>query len=135
MKILVGFDGSEQSLKALHFALDIAKCKENSELIILSIIQTPEFAEMVEIEEYIDNAKQYYMEQFEKIRKLAGDIKIETKTLIGHAAEQIVKYSKENKVDIIVVGKKGKSKLEDFIIGSVSRRLAAYSPCTVIIVK
>ncbi|MFN3478305.1 MAG: universal stress protein, partial [bacterium] len=97
--------------------------------------QTPLFSDMVEIVEYIDNDKQYYLEQFKKLRKLAGNIKIETQILIGHAAEQIIKFSKENKIDIIVVGRKGKSKLEDFIIGSVSRRLAAYSPCTVIIVK
>ena len=39
------------------------------------------------------------------------------------------------KVDIIIVGTKGRKPLEQFLLGSTSYKVVHYSKCTVIIVK
>jgi nucleotide-binding universal stress UspA family protein len=55
--------------------------------------------------------------------------------VVGHPAEQIVRYAKENDIDQLIMGQKGKSKIESWLLGSVSKRVSTYSPCTVTIVK
>ena len=62
-------------------------------------------------------------------------IKIETEVVVGHPAGQIVRYAKEKNSDMIVIGQKGISKIESWLPGSVSKRVATYAPCTVTIVK
>jgi nucleotide-binding universal stress UspA family protein len=54
---------------------------------------------------------------------------------VGHPADQVVRYAKDNKCDIVIVGQTGKSRIEKWLLGSVSKRVSTYSPCTVIIVK
>jgi nucleotide-binding universal stress UspA family protein len=62
-------------------------------------------------------------------------MEIKTEIAVGHPADQIVRYAKEKSADMIVIGQKGKSKIESWLLGSVSKRVATYAPCTVTIVK
>lgn len=36
---------------------------------------------------------------------------------------------------MVILGRRGKSKIEGWLLGSVSKRVATYAPCTVTIVK
>ena len=56
-------------------------------------------------------------------------------TVWGHAAEEITRFAKEEKVDLIVIGTYGKSKLKRAFLGSVSQAVANQSPCPVTVVK
>jgi nucleotide-binding universal stress UspA family protein len=138
-KILVAFDGSEQSYKAFDFALELTKlCPAAApEIFILSVAQPPEPIDIVEVDAVIDSATQHYEELFKGIREKARERNLEVKTevVVGHPADQIVKYAKDKKCDMVVVGQKGKSKIESWLLGSVSKRVATYAPCTVTIVK
>jgi len=53
--------------------------------------------------------------------------------LRGGAAESILAAAKEYKPDIIVLGSRGLSKLEDLLLGSVAERVARYADCSVLI--
>jgi len=138
-KILVAFDGSEQSYKAFDFALEMSRlCTGASpEITVVSVAQPPEPADIVEVDAIIDSATEHYEELFktlrEKARKMNRDIK--TEVVVGHPADQIVKYATEKKIDIIIMGQRGKSKIAKWLLGSVSKRISTYAPCTVTIVK
>ena len=138
-KILVAFDGSQQSNKAYDFALDMSGlCTgATSELIVISVIQPPEPADIVEMDAIIDSATQHYEELFKELKDRAKGkgITIKTEILVGHPADQIVRYAKDQNCDVIVLGRKGKSRVERWLLGSVSKRVSSYAPCTVIIVK
>ncbi len=138
-KILVAFDGSEQSNKAFNFALDMSGLCTGaiSELIVISVIQPPEPADIVEVDAIIDSATQHYEELFKELKEKAKEkgISIKTEVLIGHPADQIVRYAKDQSCDVIVLGRKGKSRIERWLLGSVTKRVSSYAPCTVIIVK
>jgi len=138
-KILVAFDGSQQSYKAFDFALDLSKLCPGAapEIIILSVAQPPEPADIVEVDAIIDSATQHYEELFKGLRDKAREknLEIKTEVVVGHPAEQIIKYAAETKSDLIVVGQIGKSKIANWLLGSVSKRIATYAPCTVTIVK
>lgn len=138
-RILVAFDGSTQSYKAFDFALEVSRlCSGASpEIIVISVAQPPEPIDIVEMDAVIDSATQHYEELFKELKDKAKErnIEIKTEVVIGHPADQIVRYAKDNNADIILVGQKGKSKIENWLLGSVSKRVATYAPCTVTIVK
>lgn len=138
-KILVAFDGSEESTKAFEFALkllDEFKSKDK-ELVLLSVAQPPEPADIVEVKAVIDSATEYYKREFEKILKLSEvhNVQVKTDIAVGHPADQIVRYASENSFDMIIMGQRGMSKIERWLLGSISRRVATYAQCPVVIVK
>ncbi|HAK88368.1 MAG: hypothetical protein A2077_06890 [Nitrospirae bacterium GWC2_46_6] len=138
-KILAAFDGSPQSYKAFDFAIEMSMmCPEAAvEIIALSVAQPPEPADIVEVDAVIDSATQHYEELFKGLREKAKgkNIEIKTEVVVGHPADQIIRYAKEKQCDMVIVGQKGKSKIENWLLGSVSKRVATYAPCTVTIVK
>jgi nucleotide-binding universal stress UspA family protein len=138
-KILVAFDGSEQSYKAFDFALEMSKlCTGASpEITVLSVAQPPEPADIVEVDAIIDSATEHYEALFKTLREKAkaNNIEIKTEVAVGHPADQIIKYAAEKKSDMIVLGQRGKSKIANWLLGSVSKRVSTYAPCTVTIVK
>ena len=138
-KILVAFDGSPQSYKAFDFALEISRlCTGASpEIAVLSVAQPPEPIDIVEMDAIIDGATQHYEALFRELRDKAktNNVEIRTEIVIGHPADQIIKFAAEKKSDMVIVGQRGKSKIANWLLGSVSKRVATYAPCTVTIVK
>jgi nucleotide-binding universal stress UspA family protein len=53
----------------------------------------------------------------------------------GDAATEILAYAQEQKVDLIVAGSRGLSGVSGWWLGSVSRKLVHYAPCSVLIVR
>jgi len=137
-KILVAFDGSQESYRAFYFALELSnECpSQEREIFILSVIQPPEPADIIEVKAVIDNTSEYYKKEFEKISSIAKEHGVEIKTdiVVGHPAEQIVRYASENGFDIIIMGQRGMSKIKKFLLGSVSLAVATYARCPVVIV-
>jgi len=138
-KILVAFDGSDQSRRAFDFALEMSRNCASAlpEITVLSVAQPPEPIDIVEMDAIIESATQHYEELFKGLREKAktDGVEIKTDIVIGHPADQIIKYAAEKKSDMIVVGQRGKSKIANWLLGSVSKRVSTYAPCTVTIVK
>ncbi len=138
-KILVAFDGSLMSNKAFDFAMDLTKLCPGAapQIFVLSVAQPPEPADIVEVDAVIDSATQHYEELFKGLKDKAKErnVEIKAEVVVGHPADQIVRYAKENDCDMVIVGQTGKSKIENWLMGSVSKRVSTYSPCTVTIVK
>lgn len=139
-KILVAFDGSPGSWKAFDFAMELsALCKNNGspEICVLSVVRPPEPIEIVEMEAVIDAATTFYEEQFREIvaKVKDKDLVLHTDILTGNPADQIVRYAHEKKCDVVILGHRGKSRVEDWLLGSVPKRVSSYAPCHVIIVK
>jgi len=138
-KILVAFDGSPQSYKAFDFSLEVSQfCSGASpQISVLSVAQPPEPIDIVEMDAIIDGATQHYEALFKELREKAkaNNVELKTDIVVGHPADQIIKYAAEHKCDMIVLGQRGKSKIAKWLLGSVSKRVASYAPCTVTIVK
>ena len=130
-KILVAFDGSEKSYEAFNFALDMSKnCLNLSvNIFVLSVAQPPEPMAFTEInpDAIMKGITQYYEELFKGLREKAGkrEINIQAEVVMGHPADQIIKYAKEKGCDLIVMGHRGRSKIADWLLGSVSGRNAS----------
>ncbi len=99
--------------------------------------QPPEPIDIVEMDAIIDGATEHYEGLFKGLRDKAKtyNIEITTEIVVGHPADQIIKYAIEKKRDMVFVGQRGKSKIATWLLGSVSKRVTTYAPCTVAIVK
>ena len=135
-RILLGYDGSQSSQDAFAFALDLAR-RYGAELHVLGVARPPEFAEDVETEAVIENSRRHYDKILSVPRaKLAHDsIKAQFHVVVGHPAEQIVRYAEKHGIDHLVVGHRGHTLFERWLIGSVARQVIAYAHCAVTVVR
>ncbi len=135
-KLLVAYDGSKQSEKAYALALDMA-AKYSARMIVLSVARPPEPPVAVELEAVLENATAYFEEHFKSMREQAQAMGIDADFLVrvGHPAEQIVHLANEEGADAIVMGHRGESFLQRWLLGSVAKRVLSYAHCTVVVVR
>ena len=135
-KVLVAYDGSEQSEKAFDFGLDIVS-KYSAELIVLSVVRLPEPPADVETESLVDSGTEYYEKSFANLREKAAQVGITPRfeVAVGHPAEQIIHKADEEGVDLIAMGHRGKTFVARWLLGSVSKRVLSYAHCTVAVVR
>ncbi|MEW6266335.1 MAG: universal stress protein [Thermodesulfobacteriota bacterium] len=135
-RLLVAYDGSRQAEKAFTFALDVAG-KYAAGLIVLAVARPPEPPVAVETEAVIDHATRYYQEKFDGLQQRAAEAGVESKfeIRVGHPAEQIVLLADEAGVDLIVMGHRGESFFQRWLLGSVAKRVLSYARCAVTVVR
>ncbi len=51
--------------------------------------------------------------------------------LWGHTTEKICNYARDNGVDLIVVGRRGRGSFKSLMLGGVSSQLTLHAPCAV----
>ncbi len=104
-------------------------------------IDVPIYVPSVEVEEQLRQqaqaeerqGKEMLSQAVETLR--AANIEAESVLLRGDAATKIIQYAKDNHVDLIVSGGRGMSRIKSWLLGSVSRKLLHYAPCSVMVVK
>lgn len=135
-KILVGYDGSKQSEHAVRVAFNLSHCSD-AKVLIFAVARPPEPATRVEVEAMLDDAREHFEEAFKRIKESAQeeDVEVETAIVVGHPTEQIIHRAETDKVDLIVLGHRGVSRFERFIIGSTSEKVLRYAHCPVMVVR
>jgi nucleotide-binding universal stress UspA family protein len=133
-KLLIAFDGSDSAKAAFEFALDLAG-KYAAELHVLAVARPPEFGSEVETEAIIENSRQHYTHLLQSLKERAAGSTAIFEVMIGHPAESIVLYAEDHGIDHIVVGHRGHSLFERWLLGSVARQVIAYAPCAVTVVR
>jgi len=135
-RILAAFDGSKDADEAFETALDFAVLC-GARLQVVSVATPPEPPTRVETEAALDAASRHYEELFEGLRRRAQarGVDLETRVLVGHAAEQILRLAADTTADLIVVGHRGHSTIRAWIFGSTSRRVVAHGPCSVLVAR
>ncbi len=144
--ILVGVDGSESALKAVDVAANLAKTSEG-QILLLHVVQVSAIAEealKVSATAHLKENPKGIMERLsqkvldgarERARRVGlTDEKIAASSADGDQAREIIKAAKRKKVDLIVVGSRGRGRLEGLLLGSVSQKVSALSPCPCLIV-
>lgn len=135
-KMIVAYDGSKQSEKAFKLALDMAS-RYSAQMIVLSVARPPEPPVAVELEAVLESATEYFEGHFKCLKELAdaAGVNATFQVKVGHPAEQIVHMANEEKADAIVMGHRGESLLQRWLLGSVAKRVMSYAHCTVMVVR
>ena len=145
-KILVGIDGSEASIEASRSAIVIAK-KYNSQLTALFVLHMHGIRS---VSSTFITAPTYGVEGFEEDKRAAQEwldrirlegqgegIDIGTKIIEGYTSVEsmIVDYAERERVDLIVIGTRGRTGFKRLLLGSVALGVVTYSHCPVLVVK
>jgi nucleotide-binding universal stress UspA family protein len=135
-KLLLAYDGSDGAKRAFDFALDMAQ-RYGAELHIVAVARPPEFGGEVETEAVIKQSRRHYAQVLQPLKMRLADesIKAVFELKVGHPAEQIVLYAEDHGIDHIVVGHRGHSLFERWLLGSVARQVIAYARCAVTVIR
>jgi nucleotide-binding universal stress UspA family protein len=136
-RILVAYDGSSAADKAFALGLDLAG-RYGAELRVLAVARPPDFGGEVETEAVIEHSKQHCQQVLRPLHAIAGAQKaVATRfeVRVGHPAEQIVRDAEEWQADLIVVGHRGRTFFERWLIGSVAKHVINHSPCAVLVAR
>ena len=139
-RILVAFDGSPQAEKAFDFALEMSKdCQGMTrEITVLSVVHLTEQIDVpVDLESIVNAARAQYEGLLIGLQEKAKSqgLNIAAEIVTGHPADDIIEYAAKNKINLIIMGQRGKSKVPKWLLGSVSLQVASHAPCSVMIVK
>ncbi|ATW25232.1 universal stress protein [Candidatus Formimonas warabiya] len=136
-KIVVGYDGSGYSKRALEAAIYLAKALEAS-VTTLTVIQAPEFSPSLdEIDEGYKDAEKMIKPLLDEIKGFGEQNKIEINSVVlrGHPAGSIVKYAFDKKADLIIMGTRGVGGFKSMILGSIAQKVVSYSKVPVMVIK
>ncbi len=139
--LLVGIDGSEGGNRAVDFAAQRAK-ESQAQLIVAYVIEwspytfnTPQENEVrhKRREEEITRAESEIIKPMLASLKSQG---LDAKGVVrhGHAAEVLSQLSTEEKAGQIFIGRRGLTKLQAMLFGSVAGSLVQISPVPVTVV-
>jgi nucleotide-binding universal stress UspA family protein len=74
----------------------------------------------------------------EKLRRLAAelakDLRVESALLSGRVAHQIIRYARDKRVGLIVLGTHGRTGVSRVLLGSVAEGVVRLAPCPVLTV-
>lgn len=136
-KILVAHDGSDAADKALLEAAEIAQ-KFGAAITVISVVPNLCFTE---IGVDCDTVSKLYRAEIEGVMEGVRDllqekgIVADTIVLEGSPADTLADHAKGMGMDMVVVGSTGKQATEKTLLGSVSSKLAAHAPCSVLVVR
>lgn len=135
--ILVPFDGSEFSKKALDRACKLSKV-DGANITVLYVI--PRYEEMIEFFR-TDSIQQSLFDEAEKImgeaKKIALPYEVSIAATIqeGHAADKIVEIADKLKNDLIIIGTYGWKGVNKAIMGSTTERVIMNASCPILITR
>jgi len=143
-KILYPTDFSEYSLVALPYAVSIAK-QNDAGLYCLHVVEmlqeeylTSEYMFPLNVphvpEDKVLGTAKARMERF-VIENLSEIDKVTSKVLIGTPFVEIIRYARDQSIDLIVIGTHGHSALAAMLLGTVAEKVVRKAPCPVLTVK
>jgi nucleotide-binding universal stress UspA family protein len=135
-------------MKAADYAVMLAK-QNGAQLIALNVIVSQLGYEYSAgafglvtpnaIKNVLDKSKQEAQKWFDDIGKnaVANGVKLSTEVVASPTSvlPAIVDYAEKNKVDLIVVGTRGRTGFTKLLLGSVASGVVTYASCPVMVVK
>ncbi len=154
MKVLVPVDGSDNSMRAISYAIGSHKDNPNlrftllavvtmrmeelydTDLVNLSEFQRHDFELMnlVELQKHFAQASSSVLENAKALFEESG-IQVETVMLKGDPVNQIIRYAADNDIEEVIMGSRGMGTLKSAILGSVAYKVLAKINIPLTIIK
>ena len=138
--IFVPYDGSKYSKHAFDMAVEIAR-KFDSKITIAACLFWPSDEQPFYLSEHakaLDSLKNNAITELKKLQDvaLAKKIPIEAHAITcDSVVEAIVTFVNSNKVDLVVMGTRGKTGFRPLLLGSVSIGVSQHAICPILLVK
>lgn len=139
-EILVPVDGSDNSIRAVRFGLQLARgLSTRVRLFYVFPLSSVEIIGMAGMSrDDIDQASQAAAQRvFDKVHAELGetDVEVIDETSIGDPAEEIIRCTEDDEGLHVVIGRRGLSRIQTLLVGSVSEKVVrhAHGPVTVVV--
>jgi nucleotide-binding universal stress UspA family protein len=142
--ILVPIDGSNPSVRAAELAIDMAKQFDARLTFIYVTRKVPIPAALKRFLQDEDIAGEHMLDISEAMENLVEDLvskaegagikKVRTEFKEGKPSAVITSTAESEHCDLIVLGRRGVTSIDRLYTGSVANRVAAISPCPVLVV-
>jgi len=146
-RVLLATDGSKYSAAAAQYLLELPLTAK-AEVFLLAVLESRIAAWMktptLNLERNRDLLAELQQAEETEAKKLLnetrkpfkeGGYRVSTMVLKGEPAEEILLAASTLNPELIVLGAKGLTGIERFLLGSVAQRVARFSPYSVLIVK
>lgn len=141
-KVLVAYDGSSNSKRALEKASEFIAADESVKMHVINIVNPPHL-DLFSLygpglsKEVIAKMEEANKEIMAKAKELIKDYKdnCHFEQLEGDAAQKIIDYSKENEIDLIIIGSRGLGTFKGVLLGSVSQRIVQLAEPHVMVIR
>jgi len=135
-RILAPTDFSEYSTEGINYALALAD-KFGSELHLLHVLEmhassTPVFAGGLALTPRVQESREAAEQA---LLRIAEERQAVRATVVGPPFLEILRYARDNEIDLIVMGTHGRSGLAHVLLGSVAERVVRKSSCPVLTVR
>jgi nucleotide-binding universal stress UspA family protein len=136
-RILIPTDFSGHSKQAGKYACELAK-RFTAELHLLHVVEPlilPESGGLLPPDVIIGEERS--QEELEKVKEPGFDhaTRVIRKIKTGTPFVEIVRYARDNDIDLIVLGTHGRSGLIHALMGSVAEKVVRKAPCPVLTVR
>lgn len=141
-KILVAIhESSKSEEKAIDYATRIAK-DYDAVLVVLYVVRghaklgtvTP--SHVIELKKQAQSHITKILEKMQKHGEKENNVKVRTEIIASiKIAGAIVDYARDKRIDLILVGPRGRSKLKSFVLGSVTSDVVRLANCPVLTVR
>lgn len=137
--ILVAYDGSNHSKKALDKAIAFAESNMAEKLSVVhvfnlqtfvigeAVMTTPVSADV----KWFEYAEEVVAEAKEKVKHLNAEVTM----LQGYPSKQILDYANSNGCDLLIMGSRGLGPIREIFLGSVSHNIVQQADIPVLIVR
>jgi nucleotide-binding universal stress UspA family protein len=144
-KILVACDLSNYSIQAVEYAADMAESVD-AELVIVNVINQRDL-EMVEkvsqhtdkitVSNYIRETRENRSEEIAKVLAASNRDPASYRTVFrtGVPFREILAAIEEEKADLLVMGTKGRTDLEDVLFGSTAQKMFRRCPIPLLSIR
>ena len=141
MKVLLPVDGSKSSLNAVKY---VAKLATNSRSPVkVTLISVHDDIGLSHVKQFVsksvvdDYLREISEKELKSAQKVLDTARVKHNMVIkrGHVAQEIIAQANKDKVDIIVMGAKGRGGLLDVLMGSVAQRVSSSAKQPVLLVK
>ena len=136
-KFLVPVDGSDYSMRAAKYAVELTDFTKGEIILIYCHRPFP----VVLGEPYFQNAinkitekSNRLIEPYRKLFQEAGT-PFSERILEAPAPNAICEVAKSENLDMIIMGSRGRTKLEGILLGSCTQRVLHMAPCPVLVIR
>ena len=135
-KILVPLDGSPNSTRGLDRAIEIAK-ESDAEITGFYVFHLPLLAGVKYTQKMKDDAQKKAVKAIGPAMRRAekSGVSFKYKTGGGHTGSEIVKFAKNGKFDMIIIGARGMGGAKETFLGSTSNYVMHKTKIPVLVVK
>jgi nucleotide-binding universal stress UspA family protein len=141
-KVLVAFDGSDSSKRALQYVIDFAHDHVKTlQVHLLNVQFEPTMYGEYVTGDMIDQMQQSLLKAATKTLDLAVDqlraagIEHHAHTALGNVAEQVALHVEQHNCDTVVMGTRGLGNFTGLLMGSVATRVVHEVSVPVLLVK